>query len=52
MYAIADPNLAFSKFFELFFLIYNSTILLKKASKSNPWFDDELQNLQKLKRKA
>ena len=47
-----NPDLSLFKFQNVFNSIFHETIPLKNVAKSNPWFDNELQLLQKLKRKA
>ena len=52
--AETNPDLSLFKFQNVFNSIFHETIPLKNVakSKSNPWFDNELRLLQKLKRKA
>ena len=52
--AETNPDLSLFKFLNVFNSISHETIPLKNVtkSKSNPWFDNELRLLQKLKRKA
>ena len=49
-----NPDLSLFKFQNVFNSIFHETIPLKNEAKSktNPWFDNELRLLQKLKRKA
>lgn len=54
--AQTDPNIALSKFLVVLKEVYDSAIPLVKTrktkAKTNPWFDNELRNLQKIKRKS